>query len=51
MLGIPFFQEISIFSREISSFSFRKIEINWKNGVPKLALNLCLISEKIEFPN
>jgi hypothetical protein len=28
------------FLREISSFSLRKIEIPWKNGIPKLALTI-----------
>jgi hypothetical protein len=39
-LGITFFQGNFIFSREISSFSLMKIEIPWKNGVPKLALRV-----------
>jgi hypothetical protein len=30
----------SIFSKEISSFFLWKIKIQWKNGVPKLALKL-----------
>jgi hypothetical protein len=29
----------SVFPREISSFSLRKLEISWKNSVAKLALN------------
>jgi hypothetical protein len=33
-----FFQEIFLFQREISSFSYGKIEILWQNLVPKLAL-------------
>jgi hypothetical protein len=33
-----FAQEISIFPREISSFSLEKIKISLKNKVPKLAL-------------
>jgi hypothetical protein len=37
-LGTPFPQGILIFLREISSFSLEKIEIPWKNRVPKLAL-------------
>jgi hypothetical protein len=36
-LGTTFSQGISIFPREISLFSLGKIEIPWKNGVPKLA--------------
>lgn len=32
-----------IFTREISSFFFEKIEILWKNGVPKLAKNSTLL--------
>jgi hypothetical protein len=39
-LGTTFSQVISIFLREISSFSHGKIEIPWKNVVPKLVLNL-----------
>jgi hypothetical protein len=35
-----FFQVISIFPRKISSFSLGKIEIPWKIGVPKPALNV-----------
>jgi hypothetical protein len=35
-----FFQEISIFRREISLFSLRKIEIQCKNVVLKLALRV-----------
>jgi hypothetical protein len=38
-LGTPISQGISIFPREISSFSHGKIEIPWKIEVPKLALN------------
>jgi hypothetical protein len=37
-LGTPFFQGISIFPREISSFSLGKIRIHWENNVSKLAL-------------
>jgi hypothetical protein len=37
-LGTIFSQVISIFPREISSFSLGKIEIQWENVVPKLAL-------------
>jgi hypothetical protein len=37
-LGTPFSQRISIFPREISSFSLGKIEIPWENRVPKLDL-------------
>jgi hypothetical protein len=39
-LGTTFSQGISIFTREISSFSLGKIEISWENVVPKLALKL-----------
>jgi hypothetical protein len=39
-LGTTFSQEISIFPREISSFFLGKIEIPWKNVVPKLALTI-----------
>jgi hypothetical protein len=35
-LGAPFFQGISIFPREISSFSLGKIGIPSENGVSKL---------------
>jgi hypothetical protein len=38
-LGIIFSQEISIFSKKISLFSFGKIKISWENVVPKLVLN------------
>jgi hypothetical protein len=60
-LGTTFSQEISIFPREISSFSLGKIEIPWENMVSKLALreswNLIFVREislfslgKIEIP-
>jgi hypothetical protein len=38
-LGTPFYQEVSIFSRENSW----KIEIPWENGVPKLTLKADLV--------
>jgi hypothetical protein len=41
-LGTPFSQGITIFPREISSFSLGKFEIPWKNSVPKLALRVRL---------
>jgi hypothetical protein len=37
-LGTTFYQGILIFPRKISSFSLEKIEIQWENGVPKLAI-------------
>jgi hypothetical protein len=37
-LETQFSQGIFIFPREISSFSFGKIEIPWENSVPKLVL-------------
>jgi hypothetical protein len=39
-LGTLFFQGISIFSREISSFSLEKIGIPSDDEVPKLALSI-----------
>jgi hypothetical protein len=39
-LATPFSQGISIFPREIGSFSLGKIKIPWKNGVAKLALSI-----------
>jgi hypothetical protein len=38
MDNTTFSRGYSIFPRKISSFFFGKIEIQWKNGVPKLAL-------------
>lgn len=41
------FSKVLIFSqREISSFSYGKIEISWKNEVLKLALRLIVIANK-----
>jgi hypothetical protein len=42
--GTSFSQGISIFPREISSFSLVKIGIPRKNGVPKLALTCYITS-------
>jgi hypothetical protein len=37
-LGTPISHGVYIFQREISSFSYGKIEISWEIVVPKLAL-------------
>jgi hypothetical protein len=47
-LATLFFQGISIFSREISSFSFRKMGILWENEVAKLALRGVQHNKRIE---
>ena len=39
-LGTPFFQGISIFPKKNELICLGKIEIPWKNMVPKLALNI-----------
>jgi hypothetical protein len=39
-LETTFSHRVFIFPREISSFSLGKIEIPWKNVVPKLALKV-----------
>jgi hypothetical protein len=38
-LATPFFQRILGNGGEISSFSLGKMEVPWRNGVPKLVLS------------